>query len=355
MEVSNEGSDSHAIKNVIYETKTGEKKRELKASDFTVDSAAELMQKLVPDVWKAVYTKHIDNPGSHYGFKALAVAFSGAILETYSERGKKAGAAANIAAAAGVMQRHNYPTYYVSKPLLSSMMHTHPPKDMTWKGVTFPFPGVAFMVPRNMLFEPGGEEIMLVGATVTNVGDTITVPGTKIKVSGQKGDGTPWEEARITIFWSVRPGLVVQDCTFPVSQLLEPSPGWIDEHTEKWRELTQYPLDGPTGTFSSYMAGILANLLLVMSARPILVEQGSNTRKRLKSGLSVHSPTFLGKKYEIIRQTKAIATGAHFTELGWRSGHLKVQHFGKESQESKIIFIDPYIAFTRGLVATEKE
>lgn len=160
----------------------------------------------------------------------------------------------------------------------------------------------------------------------------------------------------MVIFWAAGPnGLVVQDCLWPVTQTLAPDPAWIDEKTKEYEKQTQYPSDGPDGVFSSYLGGLAANLLMLMSARPELVEKAGRTGKVLKSGAVVHSPSYIGRKYAVIKQQhKGAATGAHFTELGWRSGHYKQQHYGPKNQHTKIILVDPYIAFSRALSKGEE-
>ena len=331
---------------------------DLPDSGINVDIAAKICARVRPEVWKVVHTKHIDVPHTHYPFKALAVTLTSAIHQVvytrqYSKEVQKI-RANNIGASAGLLQKFNYPTYYVGEKLFEAMRRTHAPKGMTWDEIAWPFDSLVFMLPRNTLFEPeesGGREIFLVGASRFSKDAVVTVPGTPIQVGGRG-----WDHNRVSVFWAMHHGLLMQDCTFPGTEPLEPSPEWIDRKTREWCHITQFPDDGAKGDFSSYMSGLVANLILVMQARKQMVETGERTGKRLGSGVPVWKPTWVGRRYEILREDhKRLETqGGHFTELDWRAGHMKRQHFGPGGRETKIILVDPYIAFTRGLVRGEK-
>lgn len=312
--------------------------------DVSLRMAEDICKKIAPKVWAAIYTKHIDAPGSHYGFKAVACGLTSAIIHVTFENLART---ANVAAIAAELQKYDYPTYYVSKSLLEALRHTHPPVAMTWADIMFPYSAMVFMMPKGVLCEqPSGDEIMYVSVARFTKGRTLRAPGCDLKIGGE-----PWEEDRISVSWAMHAGLVHQDVTFPVSHPLEPSPGWIDEKTIEWQKMTGYPADAPDGAFSSYMAGLVANLLLVWQARKELVEHGTRSKKTLGSGVPIHSPSWVGKKYEVIHDMKkAVPTGAHFTELGWRSGHYKTQRCGTNRADSKIILVDPYIAYSKALV-----
>jgi len=169
-----------------------------------------------------------------------------------------------------------------------------------------------------------------------------------------------WTEPRISVFWVLGPSCITgQDATFKASLPLEPDPGWLDCKTEEFNAYYQQNMNagGTASEFSSYVAGLVANMLLVMEARKQVVEHGGPTNRVLKSGLRVHRPNFIGRKYEVLRQQSSMraSAGGHFTELGWRSGYIRRQHVGKGNADVKLVLIDPYIAYTSGLVREEKQ
>jgi hypothetical protein len=158
------------------------------------------------------------------------------------------------------------------------------------------------------------------------------------------------------VFWGLAPSATtIQDCTFNATQTLTPDAMWIAAKTEEYRQ--QYEnMGGPGSKFTAYVSVLVANLLLVMQARPEYVEkQGSGrTNRRLKSGVPVWPPIFIGRKYITVRKSQA-AEGGHFTEIEWRAGCMRSQHYGPKNEQIKVIFIDPYICFCRGLVPIKEK
>jgi hypothetical protein len=312
-----------------------------------IDDAVEIVQRVCPEAWRRIYTKHIDGPGNYMGYKAVALALVGTVTTAMRAALNKQGES-NGAIIAGVLERYNFPVYHVSESLFQSMARTHPPAGMTWNDMHWPFDGLIFMVPRGTLYEPesiGGGEIFMMGVVRLMANEELLIPGTKIGVRAMAED-------RIMVFWSIKPfGLTMQDTCFPATQALEPDASWMDART-----IMREPDLGALapGDFASMMAGMVANFMLVMRARPELVEKGRRTEKRLASGVVIHTPTFLGRHYQIMRRAAGPVTGAHFTELRWRAGHFRRQHYGSGGVAVKEVLIDPYIAYGAGLVRPEQ-
>jgi len=313
--------------------------------DITMSMAAEFCESFLPDIWREINVKFIEAPGNYHGFKAVAVTFTSAIAEMAIQR-KNISAANNIGAIAGVLAEHNYPTYYVSKSLLESLKRTHPPTGMTWEGLKLPHPGAVFMLPIGALKDIAtNSDIVMIGYARFLASTPIKVPGVKMSIN-------PWDKERISVFYSIGNGMTTQDCTFPLTQSLEPDPEWIDRATEQYRKETGDDTS-VSGEFTSYITGIIANLILVMQARPEIVEHGGGMGKRLKSGLLIHRPNFIGRKYVVVRKQRTVGE-RHFTELDWRCGHFKQQHYGAGGKDTKIIWIDPYIAYVRGAASGKR-
>ncbi len=322
--------------------------------DQPVGITAKMLEEQFPATWRRMHTRTIDSPPNYYSSKTLAVGFTAAIEEARMQKRVES----NIAIVAGVMEPYDFPTYYVSAPLVEALKRSHPPENLTWKDISLPFPGMCFMVPRGSLLEPeetGKAEIALIGVAKLPAGEWGKVPCLPGRVE-------PPSEDRVSIFWMIGPsGLVGNDTTFPASHPLEPLAEWIDQATLK--HLLGFQIQGgakyfgPNTKFCTSMAGLVANFILVMAARKELVEHGARQKWVPKSGIPVHSPTFIGRKYEIVRkwEGKLGESRGHFTELGWRSGHWKRQHFGPKNENVKDILVDPYIAYVRGFEPVKKE
>jgi hypothetical protein len=313
---------------------------------YSVNTVAAMMEQDFPATWRRMFTKSIDAPGNFYSSRALAVGMTGAIEEA---RAQKGGALdSNFGTIAGLMEPYNFPIYYVSGPLIEALKHAHPPNNIKWKDITLPFQALCFMLPRGSVIEPadlGANDIILVGVA--------KIPANKILSIPTVADVETIPEERMSCFWTVAPsGVICNDVTFPSEHPLEPLVEWIDDAT---RNKSYY---GPRGEFSARIAGLVANLILLMEARKELVEPGKKLSAGKREGkVDRWSPTFIGRNYTVRRKDEDGQTEAagRFTELGWRCGHFKRQHFGSKGEQIKTVFVEPYIAHTRCLKPIEKD
>jgi hypothetical protein len=326
---------------------------------YDVNTVAKLLEENAPDIWKRCYTKSIDASDNYYSSRALANGLTGAIKEAKDAFRRKMQLDSNCAFVAGKLEECDFPLYYVTRPLVEALLHSHPPKGQTWNDITLPFPGLAFMLPRGTIQEPpeyGGNDLILLTVCKFEANSSLYIP-TLGTVSARIT--TPYD--RVCTAWFLAPGAVtIQDSTFPTDQPLEPSASWIDEATAFTKERLgadgyRHVHTGPTGEFSARIAGLIANLILVMEAHPEWIEKSRVIKKSMRADRpDVRTPTWIGKNYKVIRQDNICTDAkAHFTELGWRAGHFKRQPYGVKRAQVKTIFIEPYIAHTRGLKPIE--
>jgi hypothetical protein len=305
-----------------------------------VNTVARMLEEKFPATWRRMHTKSIQAPHIYYSSKSLPVGLTGTIEEMRSLVNDGKQLDSNVGIIAGILERYNFPLYYVSSPLMEALKHSHPPAGLTWAQLTLPFQAICFMIPRGSLIEPEPTkgEIICIGVARLPAGEPLIIP-TVCKIENMP-------ETRLSVFWMIGPSaLVNNDVTFPETHPLEPLSEWIDSRTE----ISGRQYIGPRGGFSSYVAGLVANFILVMGARKELVEPGRRIAKATRTGRpDIYSPTFIGRNYAVLRKDSGDRQG-HFTELGWRAGHFKRQHFGPKNEQTKTIFVDPYIAFTRGL------
>lgn len=131
---------------------------------LTVDRVAAVLRESWPGYWKRCYTKHIDTPGNYYGFKAVAVAFASMLAQCEVDWRNRKPFISNAPVIASLLEKYDWPMYFVHAALLQSMMRTHPPQEMTWNDVNFPYDAVLFALPRGVLTTPEGKGIYIVGA-----------------------------------------------------------------------------------------------------------------------------------------------------------------------------------------------
>lgn len=305
---------------------------------WDVAATSRALERKYPDTWRRINTRTIESPPDYFGSKVVSVGIVSAI-----EEARAGHLDSNVGIIAGVLEKFDFPTYYVSRPLVEALSRSSPPKSLTWEDLTLPFKALTFMVPRGCLVEPEPTkgEMACVGVAKLLAGERLEIPS----LPGRAVEGLTYD--RICIYWILGPsGLEMNDSTFPVSHPLEPLGDWIDAKSEG------RPYGGPPGAFASTIAGLVANFILIMEARKELVEPGSLLRRPPGVGRpGVYSPTFIGRNYSILKKDRDedVERQSKFTELGWRAGHFKRQRFGLRSEQTKTIFVDPYIAFSKGL------
>lgn len=320
---------------------------------FTLKQICDVLEKHEPDLWRRFNTKFFDAPPTHFDHKYIAAALTMTSAESRKDAQQNSKRLkANLSVIAGLLEKYDFPSYYISGPILDAMTHTKPPVDFTWNDVFFPFPALVFMPPRNTLFEPSGAEIGMIGVAKMKAKEKLPISGTNKFAFNEE-----WTEDRISVFWSVYCGTVAQDCTFPASQRLEPNVKWIQDKTEEHKDINGMDHGNfPPNQFSSYISGVVANLVMLMSVRSDLIEAGTSTNRKLKSGATIWKPTWLGRKYAVQKEERSKTLNqSHFTEIGWRSGYYRTQNFGPGNNQKKIILVEPYLAHTRGLVKVAGE
>jgi hypothetical protein len=316
--------------------------------DVKTDTMARAVAERFPQIWKRCYTKHYDAPGVYRSFKYVAVQLAMGLIgaaKVKHERGSPI--VSNLPVLFDILERHDFPTYHVHASMLDAMRRTHPPAGRTWESVNMPYPGVIFMVPTGSVFMPpikivrGSENIPIAYIGVAR----IERARFKFRSELCEDDG----KDRICVFWSADgpEGPIAHDCAFPVTQLLEPDAEWINAATLK-QEADGFPCeDTVDGRFTSALAGVIANLLLLREARPEYIEPGERTKRALRNGTAIHNPTFIGRRYVVRHTTKSDGPHGRFTELGWRAGHMKEQPCGPKLAQRKTIWVEPYMAHVR--------
>lgn len=322
--------------------------------DVKTDTLAAVIAERYPRIWRSAYTKHYDAPGVYRSFKYVAVQFAMGKLAAAYNAAHGENMVSNVPVLYQILEEYNWPTYHVHASMFAAMQRTHAPPDKTWNDIALPYPGVIFMLPKGSLCMPrlsaveGSELIPIVYIGVARI------KRGRFKFKSEFGE--PDGRDRICVFWSADTleGPVSHDCAFPDTQALEPDPRWIDEATAKQGD-DGFHSDGIVdSSYTAALAGVIANLLLLRGARPEYIEDGGPTGKRLGSGAAVHRPTFIGRRYAVRTMGARAPSDGHFTELGWRAGHMKEQPCGPRREQRKTVWIEPYMAHIRGLTRENK-
>ena len=327
----------------------------IKLPDIKTDTLAHAIAEHFPNVWTRCYTKHYDAPGVYRSFKYVATQFAAGIIYDAEMRVNGGQIVTNMPVLFKILEEYDWPTYHVHGNMIDALRRTHPPSGMTWKDVAMPYTGVIFMTPAGSIRMPrlsnypGIEDSSLAYVGIARLSRE------RFKfMSYGAGEGDNGAD-RMCLFWSADTpdGPVCHDCAFPITQSLEPDAGWINDATLAQEEAGFACEDIVDGAYLSTLAGVVANLLLLRTARPEQVEAGTRTSRTLRTGAPVHTPTFIGRRYVARRDEQPRGTSAgRFTEIGWRAGHMKEQPFGPMRKDRKTIWVEPYMAYTRGLANT---
>lgn len=245
-----------------------------------------------------------------------------------------------------LLEQHAMPLFFVSQDILKAVMLSSIddiiPSDIKW-----PFPALTFVLPRNTLVSHNGEDcpILMIGRTLKD--EPLKFPLDTCPTFRIDHDGI------LTI------AAAPYADTFPFYDQAMP----IDE-SDPWKVVDNSPsldlsdpLDGPLKVLSTEANGFIRTfsalaikLVLVMNARPDLIESG-NPLKTIKSPahkgrVELWTPNFIGRHYRLRRSERVIeesdATDKRSSPRAhWRRGHYRRQRHGPQLQAIKTVWIEP--------------
>jgi len=292
-------------------------------------SANEIMERAGIGVWEHFYPRKYAAPSGYTSPKTPAAVFTAttiAALEVKRQLGISAvdhdPVTNNTAAIGEVVRRLWMPTYWVGRELVQSAFETEPPKSLKPSDLPMPLPGAVFLLPLNTLVNPDGEDSswLAVATSETYAGEkrlgicTGTSCGANYMASIKNHET-----------------LAVHENTD--SGEFHPITGEIGKLSEADR------------LFSLRLARIGITLIMLMNARPALVETHTKAEKPPTSGKAARklaSPNWIGRTYRAPRSEHAGGTHAS-PHVHWRRGHWRHQAHGPANSLRKDIWIEPMI------------
>jgi hypothetical protein len=297
-------------------------------------------------LWNRLQTKHYEAPGFQ---SSEVVAASLGLAIIHAEENFKSYFAAstvfNVMASAKVLDQYDYPMFFVDKKLVSALLRTDPPTELTWANLKMPFPGMIFMLPSAVEVQRKPGPVPFVGVCVLRAGEPHQFPGYVRTVVCEKKEG-------VCVFWANAPeasDLVIADIVLQTSEHLKLNPESVRQTAEEIREGVGLENEGleVDSEFTSAMVSLAAKLILVMHARPELVEKAQYIRRTLKNGgAQIWSPNFIGRNYAYSKKSDGTSVPFDKTgkaaEIRFRRGHYRHQPYGPGRQEYKTIWIEPF-------------
>jgi hypothetical protein len=225
---------------------------------------------------------------------------------------------------ASVLAQYRVPTFYLGEDFYKGIAVSNPLSKVNWLEEKIPFAAGVFLLPKSSHF--GWATWCRVQA-----GDVVKVPGM-------------WQ-------WPItvkEPSFVLiggyHDSTF--GHVVVSDRGNFDDIiVDESNYADQSPVSGGVAKNPLAFRNIVLNSLLVMLARPELVEHDGHRVRTMKKGKDPAreewTPNWLGRTYRIQR---ADGDGTHASpRLHWRRGHFRQQPCGAGGKERKTIWLEPVL------------
>lgn len=310
---------------------------------FTEDQLIQSVQASYPEIYARSCPRRYDDSGKFYSPRYLSILAANSYL--YSKAGFRSSfdamadspiyqktetneSALSTYCTLSKLCQCGVPTYFVTPALLGAIDKTDLPKlrlcDIKW-----PLDGLLFMFPRNLVKAPHGYLRFIAVARRqaheaippiwNETGSTCTKDGLTMSFADASEEG-------IAYTWShpINEDPLDISATDPtVTNLASEEKAFLD----KW-------------------TCCALQLILIMTARPELVTQGSLVKKaRVASGSKkakseLWAPNMLGQTYRTLTE----GTGTHTSpRLHWRRGHFRLYEKGEHWKVTRTIWLEPVL------------
>lgn len=242
------------------------------------------------------------------------------------------------------------PTFFIAKDFFGAAMNSSPPLDFPVTELRFPFPAMIFMLPNGAFTSPtdGPIDFLAFAAWRGSGGremlsNTAFPDGTRVRIKGDclswftRARGTGVDFAAIT---GELGGGTLGDF-FSTADTNPPSSSG---------SAYEMPVDADDDAFIKSVPRVILKLLLAMTARPELIEHGTERKpaKVAPNGERVHpafwTPNIIGRKYRLTTEVgERLEEKHHSPRMHWRRGHYRLQPFGEGRLQSRLIWINPML------------
>lgn len=300
-----------------------------------------MIEQICPtNVWKACNPRVYDQLGRFYSSKILGSSLANTVL-CARQFGLSSSSVSNQFAVAALLDSHKVPTYFVTTRLLESVNATELDETFRWVDMKFPHPGLAFIFEQGAVKHPTSGDIPFValGRTIkgTDINYSCSAPSATVQGGG------------LLMLTATHQSAMFDHYDLAMSDVVTPTIGGLQvikdkDYVNTPDPIVGEPLSNTERDFNAWLTVLAIKLVLLMIARPTMVERGQRLRTVLKSGSQKEfwSPNILGKSYHATHEKsepgEKIARRMH-----WRRGHFRSQAFGVHYAEHRTIWIEPTI------------
>jgi hypothetical protein len=301
-----------------------------------------------PDLWRRCYPRIYDEAvkGQYGSVKNVSGDMLGAALKI--EEGALGENEKAEIVWASKLAAYRVPTYWLTRDIAEALKQTTPSQVIDLATINLPFEAAAFMVPAGTLKHDGAEgEAVFVSYVRTFIDEDI-------RSLARRGPQfwTQKMNSIVTLFchttaehllhWTI-PHYMPLDLAH-LDEMIRKFDGEWNAHTSQW-PFDNHTLDENDNRFMARVCHFTFNTLLLMLARPDLIENGwlrKRVQKRQEPPREFWSPSIIGKNY-IFRQPSIPQGGTHASPRGhWVRGFLRNQAYGAKRAEHKQIWIEPF-------------
>lgn len=303
---------------------------------------------LAPEVANAFRLPKYEQPGGYHPTHWLEFAFTLAMLNIIKASGDAARAGFTQKPSLDVLgpyyctiasKSEGFPLYWVGKDLVDSLMHTNPPMDLELPEIHWPRQAMTFLFPQNSVrFDK--DELFALTVVHAPKGEWLESP-TELKNLNfvPPSINFPREYVALWGFGIDHEALKRGAWEYVITTwyMAAPYSGSLKDFLNDSR------LSDPKGEVVT-LTKLLFNLILVMQARPQLVDPKRHLKTVMKKkGVKQDwwAPRFIGKNYRIKGPSLG---GTHASpRMHWRDGHMRMQPYGPKHSLRKPLWIEAHV------------
>lgn len=285
----------------------------------------------VPALWRALTPRAYSGTGG-YAPEHPAVSLGG-ITAAHLD-GIQDGATVGTQLLAAALIKYRMPTYFVGRDLLTALDRTAPPADTRWPDLEWPMPAGVLLLHDGDCLDADGQRYHWIAWARVRPLDEYRLPG-QARSFAVPDDLLIFASASADHPTMAGLNLVLNAATVPTLT----DPGELPHTADK--------MTAPESQIMGRLAAVALNAILLMQARPAMVESGDRIEKErsTKKGeriSEVWSPNWIGREYRA--PTRGDQGGTHASpRMHWRRGHWRMQAHGEGHRERKTLWIEPML------------
>jgi hypothetical protein len=315
----------------------------------TLAASGEVLEKIVPDIFRHYYPRRYAAPGSHYSPRLMSSSYAG--LAASAEELQLDGRLSkdwtlNCTIVIGARLAFlGMPTYWVTQEFVEMVMEAAPPPDMKVSEIVWPIEGLSILLPIDSLRDPSGSPVMWISFCHAFTGmDTALLPNRTSYVENKLNGLTMCAYTASGCYYGQ---------TLPADALLAShDPGGV-HYGETLKDAGSAGIDQERlavtpkqdEEFNVHLAGIAANILMYMMAAQegnfTAREEGVVARKaKPQKGVdALWNPSWIGREYQHPAGCRNLGGSHASPRVHWRRAHYRRQYYGAGRSQVRTILI----------------